>query len=380
MSRFKLHLLIACAVPALAWAPGAAAQSADPHAGHTMPAPAPAPTPKPTPKPTPTPGPVSGPGDPHAGHVMPAEPAPASDPHAGHAMPPPEPEPDVADPHAGHEMPATNAVQDPHAGHAMGATTPGVAAGTDLPAGTGSPPPVPTDYAADAVYGNSAMAMGRHHLVQYHGGQNVFMAILNIAEVKIRDGRDGFAWDGEAWYGGDINRLVVKTEGEGDFGGGGVETAEVQALYSRAIGPYFDLQGGVRYDFRPDPSRVYATLGFEGLAPGFFDVEGALFLSNKGELMARLEGYYDQRITQRLILQPRAELNFAAQSSEEIGVGKGLVDAELGLRLRYDIAREFAPYIGVQYERTFGETRDFRRDEGESTGGWSFLAGIRMWF
>ena len=250
--------------------------------------------------------------------------------------------------------------------------------GTDLPAGTGSAPPVPTDYAADAIFGSSAMGMGRHHLALHHGGQNFFMAMLNIAEVKVKDGRDAYEWGGEAWYGGDINRLVVKTEGEGEFGVG-IESAEAQGLYSRAIGPYFDLQAGIRYDFAPDPSRVYAAVGFEGMAPGFFDIEGALFLSDRGELMGRLEGYYDQRITQKLILQPRAELNFAAQSSENIGVGAGLSDAEFGVRLRYDIAPEFAPYVGVQYERAFGRSRDFLRDEGEPTGGWSFLAGIRMW-
>ena len=203
--------------------------------------------------------------------------------------------------------------------------------------------------------------------------------LVDRAETRVRDERDGYLLDIQAWYGGDINRLVVKIEGEGEFGGG-VESAEVQALYSRAVGPYFDLQAGIRYDFEPDPSRVYASVGFEGLAPGFFDVEGALFLSDRGELMGRLEGYYDQRITQKLILQPRAELNFAAQSSEDIGVGAGLTDAEIGLRLRYDIAREFAPYVGVQYERAFGRTRDFLRDEGESAGGFSFLAGIRFWF
>lgn len=265
---------------------------------------------------------------------------------------------------------------------AMGHCTPATAIapeGTDLPVGSGSAPAVPTNHAADAVYGPSAMAMGRHHLSLHHGGQNFSMVILNIAEVKIRDGRDAYEWAGEAWYGGDINRLVVKTEGEGDFGLG-VESAEVQALYSRAIGPYFDLQAGVRYDFEPDPSRVYAMVGFEGLAPGLFDVEGALFLSDRGELMGRLEGYYDQRITQQLILQPRAELNFAAQSSDDIGVGAGLTDAEIGLRLRYEIAREFAPYLGVQYERAFGRTPSFRREEGETAGGWSFLAGIRAWF
>ena len=264
-------------------------------------------------------------------------------------------------------------------GHCALPTT-GAVEGTDLPVGTGSAPPVPANHAADAIYGQGAMGMARHHhLSHHHGGQTFSMVMLDIAEVKIRNGHDAYEWGGEAWYGGDISRLVVKTEGEGEFGRG-IESAEVQALYSRAINPYFDLQVGVRYDFEPNPSRVYATLGFEGLAPGFFDVEGALFLSNRGELMGRLEGYYDQRITQKLILQPRAELNFAAQDSRAIGVGAGLSDAEVGVRLRYDIVREFAPYVGVQYERAFGRTRNFLRDEGEGTGGWSVLAGARVWF
>lgn len=321
------------------------------------------------------------------GHcTLPVDQAPASQPR-----PAPEGQPTCLPEHAtmGHcKLPAPAAATKPaqsacsaeHAamGHCAPTETTAVE-GTNLAAGSGKAPPVPADYAADAIYGPGPMAMGRHHLFRYHGGQTFFMAIVNIAEVKIRDGREGYKWNGEAWYGGDINRLVVKSEGEGEFGHG-VGSAEVQALYSRAIGPYFDLQGGIRYDFQPDPSRVYATVGLEGLAPGFFEVEGALFLSDRGELMGRLEGYYDQRITQKLILQPRAEINFAAQSSEDIGAGAGLTDAEIGLRLRYDIAREFAPYIGVEYEQAFGETRDFRRSEGESAGGWGFLAGIRFWF
>ena len=265
-------------------------------------------------------------------------------------------------------------------GHDMTAM-PGMAAaaGTDLPAGTAPPPRVPTDHAADAVYGPAAMGMGRHHLEAFHGGQKLFQALVNIAEVQVRNGRDSFEWDAEAWYGGDIRRLWLKSEGDGEFGRT-LEKAEVRALYSHAIGPYFNLQGGLRYDFKPDPSRVYATIGVEGLVPSFFDVEAALFLSDRGELMARLEGYYDQRITQRLILQPRAELNFAAQNSPDIQVGTGLSDAEIGLRLRYDIRREFAPYVGVQYRRAFGRTRDYLKAAGKDTGGWSLLAGIRAWF
>lgn len=264
-------------------------------------------------------------------------------------------------------------------GMAMPANTDAEVAGTNLPAGSAPPPPFPTDHAADQVYPPAAMAMGRHHLQTFHGGQKVGQVLFNLAEYQFRKGRDGFEWDGQAWYGGDINRVWLKSEGDGTIGKS-VDRAEVQALYSHAIGPYFNLQGGVRYDFKPNPSRVYATLGVEGLAPGFFELEGALFLSNKGELLARAEGYYDQRITQRLILQPRAELNFAAQSSRATGIGSGLSDAELGLRLRYDIRREFAPYVGVQYRRAFGDTANYLRAAGEDPGGWELLTGVRTWF
>jgi len=262
----------------------------------------------------------------------------------------------------------------------MGETRPGhTATGTALPAGNAPAPAAPTDSYADRIYSPAAMAAAREDLRNEHGGAKIGMVLFNLAEYQSRGGRDGFRWDGNAWYGGDINRLAVKSEGEGEYGKG-VDSAEVQALYSRAVGPYTDIQAGVRYDFRPDPSRVYATVGFQTLAPGFFDVEGALFLSNKGDLLGRLEGYYDQRITQRLILQPRAEFNLAAQDVAENGIGSGLSTAELGLRLRYEIKREFAPYVGVSYERKIGDTARFARAEGERAGSTSLVLGVRTWF
>ena len=279
---------------------------------------------------------------------------------------------------AGHNMEAMPEM-DMSAGHDMSGMTSARPSGTDLPAGLAPPPTIPAEHAADAVYGAEAMHMGRHHLTEFHGNQKLSQVMFNLAEAQFRKGPDGFEWNGQAWYGGDINRLWIKSEGDGVFSRS-VDRAEVQALYSHAIDPYFNVQGGVRYDFKPNPSRVYATIGIEGLAPSFFELEGALFLSNKGELLARAEGYYDQRITQRLILQPRAELNFAAQSTREIGVGSGLSDAEIGLRLRYDISRQFAPYVGVQYKRAFGDTRKYLREAGEDAGGWSLLSGVRVWF
>ena len=287
-------------------------------------------------------------------------------------------------------MPGMQMGPDQHSGHDMsgmagmqgmpGMAMEGVAqTGTALPAGNAPPPPVPTDHAADRVYGADAMMMGRHHLQHHHGGGEFHQVMFNLAEYQFRNGRDGYRWDGEAWYGGDINRLFVKTEGEGTFRQG-VDSAEVQALYSRAVGPYFNLQAGIRQDLGPSPKRTYATVGFEGLAPGQFEFSGAAFLSNKGDLLGRLEGYYDEHVTQRLILQPRVELNFAAQDVPENRIGSGLSNAELGLRLRYEIRREFAPYIGVSWDRKAGDTARFARAVGEKPETTSIVVGIRTWF
>ncbi len=313
--------------------------------------------------------------------------APASDTHAGHTMPAPDTDqPAAAQPHTGAEMQGMDMKNMPeqpadvHQGHDMSSmeAMPGME-GMQQQVGLEPPPPAPTDHAADRVFDPAVMAASRAQLRKEHGGSLIGMALLNIAEYQAHKGKDGYRWDGEAWFGGDINRLTLKSEGEGALREG-LESAEVQALYSRALDPYWNLQAGVRYDFKPNPSRTYATIGIEGLAPGFFEVEGALFLSNKGDLLGRLEGYYDQRITQRLILQPRVEFNFAAQDVPENRSGSGLSNAELGLRLRYEIRREFAPYIGISYDRKVGDTARFARAAGEDVSNTSFVAGIRFWF
>jgi len=312
--------------------------------------------------------------DPHAGHAMPA-PAAKADPHAGHAMPVQKPAAPPADPHAGHgpaqATPAKPA--DPHAGHAMATQT-----GADLPVGDAPPPPPPADHLADRVYGASAMAPSRAILDTEHGGARASQLMLNIAEARLGS-EGGYEWDGEAWYGGDLHRFVLKSEGEGAWDHG-VEDAEVQALYSRPVGLYTDLQVGLRHDFEPGPQRTYATVGFETLFPYWFEAEGALFLSDKGELLARLEGSYDFRLTQRLVIQPRAELNFAAEDIPSRGIGSGLSDAELGVRLRYEIKREFAPYVGVVWSRKVGDTARLARAHGEDVDDTRVVAGLRAWF
>ncbi|HZH29137.1 MAG TPA: copper resistance protein B [Azospirillaceae bacterium] len=203
--------------------------------------------------------------------------------------------------------------------------------------------------------------------------------LVDQLEYRARDGNDAVAWDAQAWIGGDYNRLLLRTEGEW-VRHEGVESAEVQALYSRLVGYFWDAHAGIRYDIRPDPSRAYAVIGVQGLAPYYFEVGAQAFVSNEGDVSARFEAEYDLLITQNLILQPAAELNVALQRVTDIGVGRGINDLELGLRLRYEFTREFAPYVGVLWERKFGETADLARDEGEDTDSLSFVAGIRFWF
>jgi copper resistance protein B len=237
---------------------------------------------------------------------------------------------------------------------------------------------VPDDYVADRFYDPAAMAHAREMARMEMGAMRFSKVMLNLAEYRASAKGDGYHWDGEAWFGGDDNRLVLRSEGEGATSGG-LESAEVQALYSRAVGRYTDVRAGLRQDFSPH-ARTYLAVGAASLLPYWFEIDGSAFLSTEGELLARAEGSYDLRLFQRVVLQPRAELNFAARNSPETRTGQGLSNAELGLRLRYEIRREFAPYIGVSWERRLGRTADYARDEGEPVEATSFVMGLRAWF
>lgn len=291
----------------------------------------------------------------------------------GHCIPPP-PEQPAADPHAGHQMPAAEQpAADPHAGHRMGTVSqPPVA----------PPPPEALsgpEHAADLIYDPGRMAASREEMRREHGDLRAYRIFIERAETRIRNGRDGYLLDGQGWYGGDIDKIWLKGEVEGAWGEK-PEHAEIQALWSHAIGPWFDIQTGVRYDPQPGPDRAHLVLGVQGLAPYWWEVDAALFLSNKGEVTARAEAEYDLRITQKLILQPRGELDLSLQTIRELGIGAGLSQAAVGARLRYQLSPLFAPYVGVEYERAFGKTADFRRAEGENSGAWNLLAGVRFWF
>jgi copper resistance protein B len=204
-------------------------------------------------------------------------------------------------------------------------------------------------------------------------------ALLDQVEGRIGGGQNAFRWDGQAWIGTDYNKLWLKSEGFAR-GRGGVEDGQHQLLYDRAISTYLDLQAGVRTDWDSGTGRTWAAFGVQGLAPLFFDYEATGYLSDSGHAALRLVASYDLLITQRLILQPQAEFNFYSKADRGRRVGSGLSDIDTGLRLRYEITRKFAPYVGVAYAGKFGQTANFARKEGESAGAVQFVFGIRSWF
>lgn len=296
----------------------------------------------------------------HEGHGTPQRPAPQQQPAA------------PTDQHGEQDMPDKPVAVPVRAGHEM------VDEAVDPPeTGNDVPPDAPSEFAADRFFAQGDMNRARGILRDEHGGALTYKIMVNMLEYQSQNGEDGYRWDGEAWFGGDIDRLVIKTEGEG---GGDIEDAEIQVLYSRAWDHVTDLQIGIRQDIEPNPSRTYLALGVQTLLPTWFEAEGALFVGQRGQVLGRLDGSYDFQLTQRLVLQPRAEVNLAAQDDPAIGLGSGLSDAEVGLRLRYEFQREFAPYIGVSWERKFGGTADYARADGERAETTSFVVGLRTWY
>jgi copper resistance protein B len=223
------------------------------------------------------------------------------------------------------------------------------------------------------------MRPSRRELIRSHGRMVTSRFRAERLEVGFSDGEQGYAWEADFFTGEPLDRLWIKTEGEGAFGGE-LEHGEVQALWGHAISPFLDLQAGLRYDFARDPQRAHLVLGIQGLAPNWIEVDAAAFLSDEGELTARIEAEYDLRITQRLILQPQVEFELSAQDIPELGIGAGLSTTEAGLRLRYEIEPEFAPYVGVEWQQAYGQTADFREAAGEDAGSLRLVAGIRIWF
>lgn len=209
--------------------------------------------------------------------------------------------------------------------------------------------------------------------------------LVDRLEYVPGDTEDLLVWDAQFWYGGDINRLWIETEGEDVVSGGdGGEVENFDVFYSRRFTAYWDWQAGIGYQTTygpgPDKDRTSAIIGVQGLAPYWFEIDANLRASEDGDLSADLEAEYDWLLTQRLILQPRLETSYAFSDVNEFGVGQGLNGVNVGLRLRYEIRREFAPYVGVTWSRKFGDTKALAEAEGEDTEDTAVVAGVRMWF
>src|SRR5690554_5308163 len=211
------------------------------------------------------------------------------------------------------------------------------------------------------------------------GEDDPLLAMLMVDELERGiESNDPISFDAQAWIGKDINKLWLKAEG--DYKDSDEQSLEVQALYSRAIASYWDVQIGLKADLEPSPSREWVVLGVQGLAPYFFDIDAALFLGEKGRTAVRLNADYDLLITQKLSLSPEVEVNFYGKNDAGLGIGSGLSDISTALRLRYEIIREFAPYIGIERSQMFGKTSEFASNAGFTTNETQVVVGLRLWF
>lgn len=249
-----------------------------------------------------------------------------------------------------------------HAGHAPAP-----------PAAAAPITPIPEVTDADRA---AAIAPVESHPVHDNG---IFSYVLfNRLETWNADIGTGLAWEGQGWVGTDLNRLWLRSEGERV--NGQLESADLEMLYGRSVSPWWDVVVGLRHDFRPGDSQDFLAVGMVGLAPYKFEVKATAYVGESGQTAARMEVEYETLLTNRLILQPLLEVEFNGKDDPARGVGSGLGTAELGLRLRYEIRREFAPYIGIVRERAFGQTARFREQDGHASDDTRFVAGFRIWF
>lgn len=227
-----------------------------------------------------------------------------------------------------------------------------------------------------------AQVAGGHDPLHHMDWGRTTFVLSEVLEFAPKDGARPVLYDLLGWTGGPIHRLWVKAEGAAATRGQG-SIGEYQTLYGRLVSPYWDAQLGVRVDVHSGAgsteSRVGAVVGVQGVAPGWFELEPSLFVTTEGKVMLDLTGSYDLYLAQRLVLQPRAEVSVAAQDAPEFATASGLTKGSLAFRLRYEIRREFGPYIGIVWERSFGRTAEIARADGVETGESLLVVGLRLW-
>ena len=347
----------------------------------------------------------------HASHHPEAKPAPAAtpsspepvDPHAGHQPTPPDRssndhgtmdhgsmdhgtmehgsmEHGTADPDGNdhstmdHSGMNHSGMDDSPMDHGSMGHQPG--ASQDLPATVEPHEPIPVITPAD----RAAAFQDLDEHVMHGTSINSYWALDRLEAWDADEDGTGIAWEAKGWVGSDLNRLWLRSEGE--RAGGSTESADVEVLYGRAIAPWWDAVAGVRHDFGfgGGPSRTYAALGVIGLAPYKFEVEATAYLGESGQVGLGAEAEYEMLFTNRLIGQWLVEGEAWSKDDPAVGIGSGLSKVEAGFRLRYEFHRQFAPYVGVVWERAYGGTADQRRAQSGDVDDTRIVAGVRIWF
>jgi len=309
----------------------------------------------------------------HSRHPMPM-------PHSQHQ---PEPAKKMASPEPAAPEEATppdhSAMDHAAMGHPMPEPAPEeaidhAAMGHSMPPAADQPiTPIPELTDADRA---AALPPPNDHPVHDNSIQS--FVLFNRLEAFDADAGTGLEWQAQAWFGTDINKLWLRSEGERVDGE--TEAADLELLYGRSVSRWWDVVAGIRHDFKPGPSQDFAALGVMGLAPYKFEVDATAYIGSSGQTSARLEAEYETLLTNRLVLQPLLELNLHGQDDERRRIGSGLSRAEAGVRLRYEVTRRFAPYVGLVREWTFGRTADFRREDDEAVNDTRIVLGARIWF
>ncbi|MCQ4329455.1 copper resistance protein B [Stutzerimonas stutzeri] len=244
---------------------------------------------------------------------------------------------------------------------------------TGIPPGQETRSPVPTIRDADRAAAFPDLPPHEMH----RGGAN-FLFLADQLEWQDADDGSALAWDLSGWLGSDIDRLAWRSEGERT--NGHTEEAELQLLWNHAISPWWETVAGIRQDFEPGTAQTWAAVGVQGMPLYGLETDVTAFIGEGGQTALRLEAEYDMLLTQRWVLQSVVEINLHGRNDESRGVGSGLSEASAGLRLRYEISRQFAPYVGVSWNRAYGNTADLRRVEGEDTNEARLVVGVRFWF
>lgn len=215
-------------------------------------------------------------------------------------------------------------------------------------------------------------------LMQMDDTARTSMVLFDQLEYRNTAEGNALVWDAEGWYGGDTNKVWLRSEGERVAVT--TQNARADLLWDHTFARWWSVQAGGRQDFGAGPGRTWAAVGVRGLAPYWFSTEATFYVGEQGRTAVRLKSEYELLLTQRLILQPEGEANLYGKSDPARKLGSGLSDLELGLRLRFEVRREFAPYIGIVWSRQFAGTADRVREFGGNPSDVQFVAGVRAWF